>query len=144
MDLHPDDSDRFTQGDDNTVVLRGEIEGVRVLLLSDLGKRGQNAVINRSPDLRAEIVISGLPNQSEPLAEALLDALQPQLIVITDSEYPASQRASLRLRERLAARNVPVLYTRETGAITLVLAKGRWKARPMSGSEVSGAARQDP
>jgi competence protein ComEC len=143
MDLHPDDSDHFSQSDDNTVVLHGEIEGVHVLLLSDLGKRGQNALINRSPNLRADMVVSGLPHQTEPLAEALLDVLQPQLIVITDSEYPASQRASPKLRERLAARNVPVLYTRETGAITLILAKGRWTARPMSGIEVSGdVARQ--
>jgi ComEC/Rec2-related protein len=144
MDLHPDESDRFTQSDDSSVVLRGEIEGVRVLLLSDLGKRGQNALMNRSSDLRADIVVSGLPNQSEPLADALLDALQPQLVVITDSEYPASQRASTRLRERLAAHNVPVLYTRETGGITMTLAKGRWTARPMSGSEISGFARRGP
>jgi len=143
-DLHPDDSDRFTQSDDSTVVLRGDIEGVRVLLLSDLGKRGQNALLNRSPNLRADILVSGLPNQSEPLAEALLDVLQPQLIVITDSEYPASQHASPRLRDRLAVRRVPVLYTSDTGAITLVLAEGRWTATPMSGSEISGSSRQEP
>ena len=140
--LHPDESDRFLQADDNTIVLRGDIEGVRVMLLSDLGKPGQNALMNRWPELRADIVVSGLPNQTEPLADALLDSLQPQLIVITDSEYPASERAAPKLRERLAARNVPVLYTRETGAITLTFAKGRWTARPMSGSEVSGSVRR--
>lgn len=140
--LHPDGSDRFSQADDNAVVLHGDIEGVRVLLLSDLGKPGQNALMNRAPDLRADIVISGLPNQSEPLADALLDALQPQLIVIADSEHPASQRASPKLRERLAARNAHVLCTRETGAISLTFAEGRWTARPMNGSEVSGAVRQ--
>jgi beta-lactamase superfamily II metal-dependent hydrolase len=96
--------------------------------------------MNRWRELRADIVVSGLPNQGEPLADALLDALQPQLIVITDSEHPASQHASPRLRERLAGRNVPVLYTRETGAITLILAKGRWTAKPMVGSEISEAA----
>ncbi len=141
--LHPDESDRFSQADDNTVVLHGDIEGVRVLLLSDLGKPGQNTLMNRWPDLRADVVISGLPNQTEPLADALVDALQPQLILITDSEYPASQRASPKLRERLAARNVMVLYTRETGAVTLILAQRRWTAMPMRGSEISGEVRPE-
>jgi competence protein ComEC len=138
--LHPDKDDRFTQADDNAVVLHGEVEGVRLLLLSDLGKSGQNALMNRSPGLRADIVVSGLPQQSEPLADALLEALQPKLIVIADSEYPSSQRASPKLRERLAAHGVPLFYTSETGAITLVLSKGRWIASPMIGNELFGGA----
>jgi competence protein ComEC len=139
--LHPEENDRFTQADDNTVVLDGQIEGVRLLLLSDLGRSGQNALMNRSSGLRADIVISGLPQQSDPMADALLDALQPQLIVIADSEYPSSQRAPPKLRERLAARQMPVLYTSEVGAITLVLSEGRWIVRPMTGNELSGSAR---
>lgn len=139
--LHPDENDRFPQADDNVVVLHGEIEGVRLLLLSDLGKSGQNALMNRSPGLRADIVISGLPQQSEPLADALLEALQLHLVIIADSEYPSSQRAAPKLRERLAARQVSVLYTSETGAITLALSDGRWIARPMNGNELSGSAR---
>jgi len=138
--LHPDKDDRFTQADDSAVVLHGEIEGMRLLLLSDLGKSGQNALMNRSPGLRADIVVSGLPQQSEPLADALLEALQPQVIVIADSEYPSSQRASRKLRERLAAHRVPLFYTSETGAIILALSKGRWIASPMIGNELSGGA----
>jgi beta-lactamase superfamily II metal-dependent hydrolase len=140
--LHPDESDRFPQADDNAVVLHGEIEGVRVLLLSDLGKPGQNMLMNRWPGLRADIVVSGVPTRTEPLADALLDTLQPQLIVITDSESPASQRVPPRLRERLAAHNVPVLYTRENGAVTLKLAPPGWAAIPMNGREISGPIRR--
>jgi ComEC/Rec2-related protein len=141
--LHPGEEDRFPQADDNAMVLHGDIEGVRVLLLSDLGKPGQNALMNRTPDLRADIVISGLPNQTEPLADALLEALQPQLIILTDSEFPASQRASSGLRERLAARQSKVLHTRETGAITLSVSAGRWTARTMSGEVISGSSSRE-
>jgi ComEC/Rec2-related protein len=140
--LHPQTSDRFTQADDNAVVLRGELEGVRVLLLSDLGKPGQNALMERGADLAADIVLSGVPTQSEPLAGALLDAAQPQLIIITDSEYPATQRASRRLRDRLEAREVPVLLTRETGAVTLSMRGGRWEVRTMSGMRIAGSVGQ--
>ncbi len=102
--LHPEATDHFAQGDDNVVVLRGEFHGARILLLSDLGKLGQRSLLEREKDLRADIVIAGLPTQGEPLNEALLDAIQPRVIIIQDSEYPANRRASRALRERLAQR----------------------------------------
>ncbi len=129
--LHPESNDHFPQADDNAIVLRGEFFGTRVLLLSDLGKPGQNALITRHPDLRADIVVAGLPQQTEPLADALIDAIQPRLIIITDAEYPASERASKKLRARLARHNIPVLYTRETGAVTLTFRKSGWEKQIM-------------
>jgi ComEC/Rec2-related protein len=142
--LHPDETDRFTQADDNAIVLLGVIDGVRVLLLSDLGKPGQNALMGRYPDLRADVVVSGLPGGTEPLADAFLDAVKPHLIIITDSEYPAAQRASRVLRERLAARPVPVVYTRETGAVTLRIRDGHWSARGMNEWSVSDRTLHGP
>src|SRR5207244_3306749 len=57
--LHPSAEDHFSQADDNALVLRGELRGTRVLLLSTLGKAGQNALASREPSLRAEIVVAG-------------------------------------------------------------------------------------
>ncbi|MGI8967442.1 MAG: ComEC/Rec2 family competence protein, partial [Limisphaerales bacterium] len=45
--LHPDSSDKFSQADDATVVLRGKIYGTTFLLLSDLGRPGQNVLLER-------------------------------------------------------------------------------------------------
>jgi competence protein ComEC len=135
--LHPQPSDRFPQADDNALVLRGEFRGTRVLLLSDLGRPGQYALLERTRDLRADIVVSGLPEQGEPLGDILLEAIQPKLIVIADSEFPATKRARAALRERLERRGIPVLYTRTAGAVTLVLEKNRWEARAMDGLVVS-------
>jgi competence protein ComEC len=132
--LHPDEQDAFSQADDVTLVLLGKIDGLRVLLLSDLGKPGQSALLQRHPGLRADVIVSGLPAQSEPLAEALIDALEAQLIIITDAEYSATARASRRLQERLSARALPVLYTRETGAVMLEFRKGRCEVRGADGT----------
>lgn len=131
--LHPGSGDHLPHADDNTAVLRGQLSGCRVLLLSDLGKPGQNLLLARHSDLRADVVVSGIPGHTEPLAESLLDAIQPRLIVVTDAEYPAPQRASSRLRERLAERDIPVLYTRETGAVTLTVRAGRCRVTTMNG-----------
>lgn len=135
--LHPVETDDFTQADDNTVVLMANFHGTRLLLLSDLGKPGQNALMEREPDLRADIVIAGLPEKGEPLSDALLDAIQPGVIVVVDSERPATKRATSRLVSRLEQRGVPVLCTRSTGAVTINLTKHGWHLRTADGQSMT-------
>jgi competence protein ComEC len=129
--LHPDAAARFTQADDNAVVMLGQAAGVRVLTLSELGSEGQAALIAKDPELRAEIIIAGVPTRGEPVREPLLDLVQPRLIILTDSESPAQQRATSRLKARLAKRHVPVIYTRYAGAVTLEFKSGHWSVRTM-------------
>jgi len=123
--LHPTTSDESAQADDGALVRRGDFHGVKILLLSDLGRAGQNLLLDRETNnLRADIVVSGLPTQTEPLCEALLDAIRPRVIVVADSELPATARASERLKTRLLRRKILVLHTRETGAVTISLRPG--------------------
>lgn len=120
--LHPTKTDESTQADDGALVRQAEFHGVRILLLSDLGRPGQNLLLERETNrLRADIVVTGIPAQTDPLCEALLDAIRPRVIIVADSELPATARASQRLKERLTRRNVTVLNTRDTGAVTIRL-----------------------
>ena len=139
--MHPDQTDHFTRADDNAVVLSRDFAGTRVLLLSDLGSLGQAALLQRYPDFHADIVVSGLPSGGEPLSEELLDCLKPRVIIITDSEFPARQRAPTKLHDRLAKRNTPVLYTRSAGAITIELRSTYWQLRSMTGITLDSAKR---
>ncbi|MBI3851036.1 MAG: ComEC/Rec2 family competence protein [Verrucomicrobia bacterium] len=134
--LHPKSDDHFPQADDSSVVLSGNIQGTRILLLSDLGRPGQEVLLERTPELRADIVVTGLPTGSEPISDALLDVVQPRVIVITDSEFPATRRANEKLRERLAKRNAQVIYTRTSGAVTFFLRANHWELKPMSGDRL--------
>jgi competence protein ComEC len=131
--LHPDAGDHFPKADDGAVVLLAQLRRTRVLLLSDLGPAGQTALLQRNPDLRAEIVVAGLPGTGEPLGEALLQAVQPKLIIVADSEFPFSERAKPALRARLRRQRAPVLYTSETGAVTLEFRENKWRLRTISG-----------
>jgi len=131
--LHPGSGENFARADDTALVLLGNYYGTRVLLLSDLGRIGQSALLARTNNLCADVVIAGLPDAGEPLCEALLDAVQPKIIVIADSELPATRRASRELKQRLSGRNVPVIYTRTAGAVKIVTRPDGWELRTMDG-----------
>ncbi len=131
--LHPAANDKFSLADDGSLVLDATFNGSRILLLSDLGKLGQESLLERNTNLRADILVTSLPSQNEPIGDALLDAVQPRLIVVVDSEFPPTERASRAVHERLARRKIPVVYTRFTGAATIEWPDQRWELRTMSG-----------
>jgi ComEC/Rec2-related protein len=137
--LWPTTTNNFTRADDSALVLLGNFSGAKILLLSDLSRIGQSDLLSRTNDLRSDIVIAGLPTEGEPLCDALLDAVQPKIIVIADSEFPANRRASRELKERLNGRNVPVIYTRSSGAVKIVADKSGWRLETMDGQKFTSA-----
>jgi competence protein ComEC len=137
--LHPVHREGSPQADDNVVVVAGTFLNVRVLLLGDLGPAGQAALLQRGVDLRADLVVAGVPTHGEPVSEALLTAIQPRLIVVQDAEYPANERVRPHVRARLEGHGVPVLYASTDGTITLRLRSGRWEAQAMTGRHVGPA-----
>jgi competence protein ComEC len=142
--LHPGPESHFPKADDNAVVLRAEINGLRILLFSDLGYEGQDALLAQKGDIRADIVVAGIPTENEPLRESLLNAIQPRVIIIADTERPAPRRATAKLLARLARRNIPVLCTRQTDAVTLTVRPNHWELRTMDGTKFSNAGLAQP
>ena len=125
--LHPGADTKFPQADDNAIVLLGQIFNHRVLLLSDLGLRGQNELLSRHPDLQADIIVTGLPRETEAVADGFLEVVNPRFIIVADTEQ---ERASSHLRSRLAKRNIRVLYTSDSGAITLSFTSAGFTTKP--------------
>jgi competence protein ComEC len=117
--LHPRATDKFSAGDDNAVVLRGDFNGVRVLLLSDFGRPGQRALLERETDLRADIVVTGIPTKEEPVNDELLAAIQPQIVIVTSAWHPALEQASKELMARLKSGPWKSLFVHECGTVTL-------------------------
>jgi len=139
--LYPGAADRFPAADQVSLALQRSFHGHSVLLLSALGRDGQNLLMTRHQELRAEIVVAGLPARDEPLGEPLLDMLQPKLIIIADSELPATRRATEKLRERLARRaGARVLYCRDAGSLTLLLRRDGWEVHDASGARQGSGA----
>jgi competence protein ComEC len=132
--LHPPPGSRFSQADDGALVLLGEIRGLRLLLVSDLGRDGQELLLGHDTNLVADVVVTGLPSRGEPLNDSLIAAIRPKLIVVADTETPATEQAPARLLERLKNHGIPVFSTRVTGAIVLELRSDRAELRAMNGA----------
>jgi len=140
--LHPARDDKFPLAGESALVLRKEIHGTGILLLSDLGRPGQKILLEREPELRADIVVAGIPTQGEPLPDSLLDTCQPRALIISASDFPAAKRATRPLRERLERRAVPVFYTTDDGSLTITLRPGAWEIRSVEGKIFPGSARK--
>lgn len=117
--LHPRADDAFTLADDKALVLRGEIHGTRVLLLSDLGRLGQRALVERGEDVKADIVVAGFPSNGEPLGETLLERIQPRVVILSDTGHRMSRTAREDLRARLEKNGAQIWTTSEQGAVKI-------------------------
>jgi len=125
--LSPVASEHTLKADEDAVVLKATLNGWRVILLSDLNRAGQEALAQRNSDLKAEFLIMGLPTDQQVMSQRLLDEIQPKLIVVADADLPPNRRASTRLREQLEKQKIPVIYCRQTGALTLGLRTAGWE-----------------
>jgi len=113
------DTDKAPQADAAALVLATNLRGTRVLLLPDLNRAGQETLLNRAADLQAEIVIAGLPDDGEPLCDALIAKIQPALIIIGDSIRPSYSRVKSSVTNRLRASGAKLLCTSQAGVTTI-------------------------
>jgi competence protein ComEC len=131
--LHPDPVNSTSRADDNAIVLLGDIDGTRVLLLSGLGREGQLALLSRTNDLHADILVTAADPlaTSDSLSQTLLDTIHPRVIVIHDTlRHPAGEE----LQSPLRRRHIPILYTSQTRAVTLTTRPGHWQLTTTGGT----------
>ncbi|HSY17788.1 MAG TPA: ComEC/Rec2 family competence protein [Candidatus Acidoferrales bacterium] len=137
--LFPDTTNTLAKAADKPLVLRGDFAGTKILFLSDLSRPSQSDLLSHTNvDLHADIVIAGIPEEGEPLCNALITAIQPKAIIIADSDMPAQYRASDTMKQRLAQTKIPILYTRTADAVTISMDKNGWKLRSMDGQKFEG------
>ncbi len=134
--LHPRRDSRYPRADDNALVLRGDIEGWRVILLSELGMLGQRELAEWPEDLKADVVIAGYPEQDEPLLPALLERIDPPLIVLSEKSAPGFGVPERRVVERLGGANRAIVMVSRERAVTL-----RFRDETCELSTMAGLAR---
>ena len=133
--LHPTATDQYALADDGALVLRTELNGWRILLCSDLGRRGQRALLAREPVdmLRADVVVASIPTHAEPLEPAFFRAADPRVIVLSAGDYPPGERPTRTLLARLNDRGATVFCTRDDGAVVITVRPNRCIVENMDG-----------
>ena len=134
--LHPARAHHFSRADDNSTVLYREIAGLKVLILGDLGTLGQRMLMEHEPRLRADLVLTGLPENGEPLLDELVQQLAPKAILVGTTRFPASARGPKALRARLKQTGANIFFLDEEGAVTLTWKQGHCLIESATGSRV--------
>jgi beta-lactamase superfamily II metal-dependent hydrolase len=136
--LHPERNERgFARADDNAVVMKKRIGAWTLLHLSELGEAGQKKLVELGADLRADVVIAGMPEQGEPLTEDLLQVIRPRVIVLGTAEYPYTAQGTPELRERLEASGAEILYVNEENAVSITVKGNECVVNTMAGRRVA-------
>ena len=112
--LHPAANEDFSRADDESLVLSRRFAGRTVALLSELGRFGQAALLNRGGELKSDVVFAGVPTDGEFLRPALIEALRPKVLVLAGNDG----RVFRAIRE-LRSRATNVIAAAEERAITL-------------------------
>lgn len=119
--LYPGADLEFRRADDACLVMRGRVNGLTILLLSDLGREGQQRLLTLETNLAADLVVAGLPGEGEPLCDALQAAIHPHRVILADSAWPASRRASEALVSRIRQTGCEVICISRTAGLSLTL-----------------------
>jgi len=136
--LHPERGERgFARADDNAVVMKKKIGAWTFLHLSELGEAGQKKLVESGADLRADVVIAGMPEQGEPLANELLELIRPRVVVLGTAEYPYTAQGKPELRERLEASGAEIVYVNEENAVTITVKGNGCVVSTMAGRRIA-------
>lgn len=127
--LSPLDQPRTaTAADDAVLVLRGSFDGCRVLWLPKSSIRLQDQILvhpSTAECLEAEVVIAGIPAKGEFLPASLLEKINPQWIVVLDSDPAMAGRITPELRDRLQRSARRVLYSSLHPTLRFRIRRGR-------------------
>jgi competence protein ComEC len=129
--LHPARS--FARADDNTVVLRSEVHGWSVVLLSELGVLGRKALLERGDELRADILVCGVPESGEGLDLHLLETVAPRLVVIGQIDAPYKRAKPRDLLKCARQTGAFVVKTSNESAVTLKLTQRECRVETQDG-----------
>ncbi len=105
---------------ENSVVLRLTHGSVRMLLVGDLGAEGENVLLRRGADLRADLLVLGHHGSRTSSTPAFLDAVAPAVAAASCGPWNAYGMPHPEVRRALSRRVVQLFRTDRDGAVRAV------------------------
>lgn len=135
--LLADESTVAAKAKDNLMSLRGDFAGASVLLLGDLDHAGQATLASGTNELHSDILVIAVSrNAADFPSDALLQKVNPQVLIIADSGVSASSQDREEFRRRLSGRNIALLFTSDCLAVTLSVRQNNWLLTAMNGIRI--------
>lgn len=133
--LAPDSARPGRLADDRALVLKLSYGEMEILLTSDAGFETEKQLLEQGVDLGADLWIRGQHIESPSGLPAFIEAVSPQLVLSSSSDFPAAETIPASLRKTLAENGIPLLEIERTGVITIHLQTGQISVHPFTGTE---------
>jgi competence protein ComEC len=118
-----------TRENERSLVLRIRLDDQVVLAPADIGFATERILVARSP-LAADVLLAPHHGSKGSSGAAFLDAVQPQLVLISAGPYTTHPHPHPETLERYAARNLPTRWPARDGLCGARLENGRWVLFP--------------
>lgn len=140
--LHPTSESPYTRMNDYSLVLRVALGETRFLLTGDITSEVEHGLLERHPDLRADVLKVPHHGSATSSSLAFLQAVQPRAAVLCVAANNTLGLPTEEVLQRYQALGIPLLRTDQNGTIEFITdGKQLWthaEHKPLS-SETEGA-----
>ena len=117
--LAPDPHSQNASADDRVAIFRLHWRGWKLLFTSDAGINTEAELLDAKTDVAADVIIAGRHRDDISLTDRFLDAVDPQVIVASHSDFPIAEKLKPETVGYWRTRGAQVMHQGETGAVTV-------------------------
>jgi competence protein ComEC len=133
--LYPPHELNSKKADDEVLIVRLDIEGLRILFLSDATLAAEQWLLEHSPkELRCDILVRGRPFMGHSGDAKLLAAAQPHALITAATGFAPGRKLPPEFVKGLASKGMTLFPQDETGAVTIRIFSSHWEASAFIGN----------
>jgi beta-lactamase superfamily II metal-dependent hydrolase len=117
--LFPLENSNYGLADDRSTVLLIKHHGWRILYMADAGFNAEKHLIEKSPALRADVIVRGCSAVDFSGLSEFFRMVRPKAIVSTNSDFPKAERLTPKWKQMVEALGIRLFDQKETGAVQL-------------------------
>ncbi len=118
--LHaPDEDAQNSIADDRVAIYLMHWHGWKILFTSDAGMMTEHQLLESGKDLSADVIIAGKHRTDLTLSDRFLDAVNPQIIIASNSPFPLTEKREPATLDYWKSRGIYVMDQAESGGVTL-------------------------
>lgn len=114
----PDPDSQNTVADNRVAIFRLHWRGWKLLFTSDAGITTEDQLLDSGKDVSADVIIAGRHRTETAQSDLFLNAVNPQVIIASHSDFPLTERLKPESVAYWKSRQIKVIHQGESGAVT--------------------------